>query len=177
MGECWLSSLASTPSRGGVLEVTQHILCLCFLLTSLLIVPVKRKKKITYHQSSLYGTRSLLPAALETACPCGDPRPLTFLETVVKKRMLSAWLCMKPSKTGPVRWVWPVFWGNKFPSLSAGNEKSHSARRGRPSRECVQESCFPFISERLQHRGLPVVIVLCPPPHLHPILGYEAVHL
>lgn len=137
----------------------------------------KKKKKITYHQNSLYSTRSLLPAALETACPCGDPRPLTFLETVVKKRMLSAWLCMIPSKTGPVRWVWPVFWGNKFPSLSAGNEKSHSARRGRPSRECVQESCFPFISECLQHRGLPVVIVLCPPPHLHPILGYEAVHL
>lgn len=69
-----------------------------------------------------------------------------------------------PCKTWPIGWVWPVFWGYKFPSLFAGNEKLHSVQHRLLSRvDCVEEeSCFPFISERLHHRGFPVVIVLCP---------------
>ena len=107
----------------------------------------KKKKKKSPATKTVFTIQSLLPAALETACPCGDPRPLSFLETVVKKLMLSAWLCMMPSKTWPIRWVWPVFWANKFPSLFSGNEKLHSAQRGLPSRvECVEEeSCFPSL--------------------------------
>ena len=160
-------NLTSTSSRGGVLEVTQHILCLCFLLTSLLIVPVKKKKKkkITCHQNGLYNT-------VITPCSAGNClsvwRPQAFDFPVVKKLMLSAWVCMMPSKTWPVRWVWPVFWAHTFPSPFSGNEKLHSARRGLPSRvECVeQESCFPFTSEHLRHRGRPVVMVSFPLFHL-----------
>ena len=144
-------------SAHSVLVFSPHLSSYCSRL--------KKKKKITCHQNGLYNT-------VITPCSAGNClsvwRPQAFDFPVVKKLMLSAWVCMMPSKTWPVRWVWPVFWAHTFPSPFSGNEKLHSARRGLPSRvECVeQESCFPFTSEHLRHRGPPVVMVSFPLFHL-----------
>lgn len=79
----------------------------------LLIVPLKKN---TSHQNSLWNSQSLFSSALEVACPRMDPKLLTLPKTellegiVVKRHVLSTYLCLAPSETWLVMWTWFLPW-------------------------------------------------------------------